>query len=492
MSSVAYPAGRPGGSARLPAASAATPPQGTAAVFGAEADLIRRAARSDEAAFNELYRRHAQTAWRLAQAVSSTTGDAAASVADGYSRVLRGVRRRRVSASDPFRPLVLSGVYCAAMDRVRRREQTPAASGGSDGGSQLGLAGAVYRSLPERWRAALWLTEVEGLTADQMAPVLGVSAAVAAQLAGRGRRAMADRYRQAGSDMPRPLGPELKPLAAGVPAGLAAMAVESWRSSVAGDATGRLVPSVGWLGEHAVAPLRLAAVGILALGVVSVGVISQRGGLSGTGPVAAGGPPGASSRALVEGGGGTYLPSAAAFGPSLLFGQGGTAGSGFTAGGFDLTGSSATSGGSAGASATGASASTGPGSPGGSSSGGGGSSGGGSSGGGGSGGGGSHSTPPITSGGGAGVTTTVPTATPVTAPAGISVSASPSSGVQAQVPNPVTSTTTTTPLVQVTLAAPNCLLSGNVVGIEVGQSCVPNTTTTSTTQPPITVTLPGL
>ncbi len=270
----------------LPAVTAPSP-------LGSEADLIRRAARSDQAAFSELYRRHAQTAWRLAHAVAPGPQEAAASVADGFVRVLRAVRRHRVAVGDPFRPLLLAGVYRSAIDRLRSNDAPPPPL------ADLSLAGAAFRSLPERWRAAVWLTEVEGLAPERLAPILGVSPAVAAQLAGRGKRALADRFRQAGQDCPEAWGAVLRPLAASLPASLAEVATSAWRSSVASDHTGRLVPSMGWLGQHAVAPLRLAVVGVLALGVVSVGVLSQRSTLPGFGPVA-GGAPGASSQAGVS------------------------------------------------------------------------------------------------------------------------------------------------------------------------------------------------
>jgi DNA-directed RNA polymerase specialized sigma24 family protein len=273
----------------LPAVTAPSP-------LGSEAELIKRASRSDQAAFTELYRRHAQTAWRLAQAVTPAHPEAAASVADGFVRVLRAVRRHRVSVDDPFRPLLLAGVYRSAIDRLRSNDAPPAPLARS---ADLALPGAAFRSLPERWRAAVWLTEVEGLAPERLAPILAVSPAVAAQLAARGQRALLDRFRQAGQGAPESLGAVLRPLAASLPASLADVATSAWRSSVASDHAGRLVPSVGWVGQHAVAPLRLAVVGVLALGVVSVGVLSQRTTLPGAGPVA-GGAPGASGQAGVS------------------------------------------------------------------------------------------------------------------------------------------------------------------------------------------------
>lgn len=463
----------------MPLSSVALSMPGPSPALGAEADLIRRASRSDEGAFSEIYRRHAQTAWRLAQAITAGRDEATSAVADGFVRVLRAVRRHQVKVSDPFRPLLLAGVYRSAIEERRRADQAVTAPIALNQG-ELSFDAAAFRTLPERWRAAIWLTEVEGLAPDRVAPILGVSPAVATQLASRGLRAMNDRYRQAGSEPPESLGPALRPLAATLPASLAEVAAAAWRSSVASDTAGRLVPCLGWLGERAVQPLRLAVVGVMALGVIAVGVISQGGLLGERSPVAGGGAPSATSRAGVN-----YFSPIAAFpdGSGLLLGAGGSAGPlrASAPSGLPRAGGA----GAASPAAAGSSGSSGSAGPAGGSGASGGSTGSGSGGStgatGGSGGGstpnsGGNATSPVTTLGGGGGTTST---------GGLSVTASPSSGVDASVSGGSTPTT----LAQATVLAPNCTLSASVAGVQLGQTCTSSTTTAASTT---TTTAPSL
>jgi hypothetical protein len=54
----------------------------------------------------------------------------------------------------------------------------------------------AYRSLPERWQAILWYTEIEKRTPAEVAPLLGLSANGAAALAYRARSALRVAYLQ--------------------------------------------------------------------------------------------------------------------------------------------------------------------------------------------------------------------------------------------------------------------------------------------------------
>ncbi len=61
----------------------------------------------------------------------------------------------------------------------------------------LPIVSAAFRSLPERWRSALWLIEVLGVEPAMAAAVLGVSANGLAQLSVRSRTGLRERYLQA-------------------------------------------------------------------------------------------------------------------------------------------------------------------------------------------------------------------------------------------------------------------------------------------------------
>src|SRR5579872_2755491 len=179
--------------------SVALPASATGPALGAEADLIRQAARGDGEAFEELYRRHGQVAWRFAQSVATDRDAAVQAVAEGFGRALRGLRRHSRMDAEGFRPFVLAAIYRAAVDNLHAHvAPTPVAplSRSAPGKGRAARARAAdaafveaaFRSLPERWRAAIWLSEVEAMTEDRIAPVLGVSAAVAAQLVSRSLR----------------------------------------------------------------------------------------------------------------------------------------------------------------------------------------------------------------------------------------------------------------------------------------------------------------
>lgn len=315
----------------------ALPTASAGATFRTEADLTRTAARSNRASFEELYRRHSQASWRLAQAVSPDPTLAVDAVAEGFSQVLRALRRRRLSADAPFRAVLLSEVYRAAMDRVRSaKTSTPTKT--TSGSAETAAAphgrpatGVAFKSLPERWRAAVWLTEVEQLDRAAVATILGVSVPVAAQLVDRGRHGLLGRFAQADIAEPDHLGAALRPLAAAVPAAMEGAAIKRWKGSLTVAPSGRLAPASEWLAERAARPLGIACGGLVALGMVGLGVLTMASSPTSNGPAAAISVPAASAGAPVN-------PSAPGGHSNLLFGPGAGA-SGFAShamGGFGV------------------------------------------------------------------------------------------------------------------------------------------------------------
>lgn len=271
--------------------SVALPAVGSGPAVRSEADLWSAAARSDRDAFNELYLRHSQTSWHLAMAVSPDPAQAQEAVADGFAQVLRGVRRRRSTADQPFRPALLAAIYRSALDRSRQAPAPtahPEASADTRDPADAPTATlAAFRSLPERWRAALWLAEVEHVSVPALSAVLAVSDPVATQLADRGRQGLLARLAQAGVPVPDHLDEVLRPLATGLPEELGAVSAKRWKSSVAADAAGRLTPATDWLAERAPRPLWIACGGLVALSVVGLGVLTVSSPPTPTGPAAA-------------------------------------------------------------------------------------------------------------------------------------------------------------------------------------------------------------
>ncbi|HLI54492.1 MAG TPA: sigma-70 family RNA polymerase sigma factor [Acidimicrobiales bacterium] len=256
MNSVAVPASAPAPSA-----------------LGAEGDLVRLAARGDAESFAELFRRHAQPAWRLAQAVAADRDSAVDAFRSGFVRALGGHRLARREGTSNFRTSALAAVYKAAADKAANR--APAApSRRASANADVALADAAFRSLPDRWRAAVWLAEVENFDLDRIAPVLGVSNAVASQLVARGRRALAGRFTQAHREVPDLFGPVLRPIAMTMPSSLAETTRAHW--STAGSEREPIVaPIAQWLEQKAVRPMTVAVGALIGLGLIGLGVVPQ-------------------------------------------------------------------------------------------------------------------------------------------------------------------------------------------------------------------------
>lgn len=282
--------------------SVALPASATASALGAEVDLVRQAARGNAESFEELYRRHSQPAWRLAQAVAVDRDGAIGAVGEGFGRSLRSLRRQSRLDSETYRPLLLAAVYKAAVDHVHSHSaptppfaarSLPKGKGAHTKGANSALVDAAFRSLPERWRAAVWLADAESMDADRIAPILGVSAAVATQLITRGRRGLAGRFTQARRPEPDHLGSALRAVEVAVPASLADEAVARWRALVT-DPSARFAPLTGWMNDRAVRPLWVSVGGLMGLGLIGLGIVGQNSSVN-NGPVATGSLPAANA-----------------------------------------------------------------------------------------------------------------------------------------------------------------------------------------------------
>ena len=176
-----------------------------------DAVLVDRVIAGFDDAFDELYRRHANAAWRVAQAVAGNAHDAADAVSEAFARVLQAVKAGRLTDGDAFKPYLLTATRNAALDGLRRvgktrptePEQLDGPSGAAaaidtvTGHEDAVLVAEAFRNLPERWRSVLWLTEVEGIATKDAAAQLGLTANGTAQLAVRARAGLRDRYLQA-------------------------------------------------------------------------------------------------------------------------------------------------------------------------------------------------------------------------------------------------------------------------------------------------------
>jgi RNA polymerase sigma-70 factor (ECF subfamily) len=87
-----------------------------------EAELVGRAKRGDEAAYEELVKIHREVAFRTAYLIAGSAADAEEAAQDGFVKAYRALARFRDGL--PFRPWLLQIVANEA--RNRRRAARPA------------------------------------------------------------------------------------------------------------------------------------------------------------------------------------------------------------------------------------------------------------------------------------------------------------------------------------------------------------------------------
>jgi len=172
-----------------------------------DATLISRARLGDASAYGTLYERHVAAARRLARQIADHQADADDIVAESFTRVLSAIR----SGSGPaeaFRPYLLTALRRVAFDHIhRQRKQIPTADAQlPDSGDPFvdpviaeldrSLIARAFTSLPERWSAVLWHTEIEQAKPAEVAALLGISANSVAALSYRAREGLRQAYLQ--------------------------------------------------------------------------------------------------------------------------------------------------------------------------------------------------------------------------------------------------------------------------------------------------------
>ncbi|MFH9550875.1 sigma-70 family RNA polymerase sigma factor [Streptomyces sp. NPDC017435] len=194
----------------------------------ADTDLIGRMRSGDDTAYEELYRRHADAVRRYARTCCRDAHTADDLTAEVFARMLQAVR----GGSGPehaVRAYLLTCVrrVAAGWTRSAKREQlvddfavfaaqsarsseaaddtAPVGSFGSGPGADVramheaeqSMAMQAFRSLPERWQAVLWHTEVEDESPSEVAMLFGLDANGTRVLASRAREGLKQAYLQA-------------------------------------------------------------------------------------------------------------------------------------------------------------------------------------------------------------------------------------------------------------------------------------------------------
>ncbi|HUC57945.1 MAG TPA: sigma-70 family RNA polymerase sigma factor [Streptosporangiaceae bacterium] len=172
-----------------------------------DAELIKRARAGDATAYGALYERHAEAARRLARTITGNQADSDDVVAETFARVLSAMRNGN-GPDDAFRPYLLTALRRVAFDQVKvQRRQIPTEDSElPDPGEPFAdpvieeldrsLVARAFKSLPERWSAVLWHTEIEQSSPAEVATILGLSANGVAALRYRAREGLRQAYLQ--------------------------------------------------------------------------------------------------------------------------------------------------------------------------------------------------------------------------------------------------------------------------------------------------------
>jgi RNA polymerase sigma factor (sigma-70 family) len=187
-----------------------------------DADLIDRMRSGDDTAYEALYRRHAGAVRRYARTCCRDGHTADDLTAEVFARMLQAVRGgsgpehavraylltsvRRVAANwtksakreqlvDDF------AVFAAQSTRVSQVSDDDTMDLGADvramHEAEQSMAMQAFRSLPERWQAVLWHTEVEDESPSEVATLFGLDANGTRVLASRAREGLKQAYLQA-------------------------------------------------------------------------------------------------------------------------------------------------------------------------------------------------------------------------------------------------------------------------------------------------------
>ena len=178
-----------------------------------DAELIAAVRGGDAQAYGLLWERHAGAARNLARQHSRNDADADDLVAEAFAKVLQ-VLQAGGGPDVSFRAYLFTTLRRVAYDRTRsgsRVQLTDDLSAYDAGvpfvdpaleGLERTMVATAYATLPERWRAVLWHSEVEELSPAEIAPILGLTPNGVSALAYRAREGLRQAYLQAHLAMP--------------------------------------------------------------------------------------------------------------------------------------------------------------------------------------------------------------------------------------------------------------------------------------------------
>ena len=176
-----------------------------------DAELIAAVRAGDTDAFARLYERHGEAALAVARQYARSEADAEDITSDAFAKVF-AVIAGGGGPDAAFRAYLFTVVRRLAFATAQGIARVQVTDDVATFESAFGPAGSVeepalegfersvvaraFNGLPERWQSVLWYTEVEEMSAAQIAPLLGLSANGVAALTYRAREGLRQGYLQ--------------------------------------------------------------------------------------------------------------------------------------------------------------------------------------------------------------------------------------------------------------------------------------------------------
>ena len=162
-----------------------------------DVELVALTRGHDAHAYEELWRRHRPAALAAARRITLRF-DSEDLVSESFARVLRAI----LAGGGPhsaFRAYLITTIRNVATNWARAQpvnaslESIPEVADGTDQIARIDRLDSLARALevlPERWRTALWYSEIEGLTHKEMAALFNIRPSAVAMLTMRARRGL--------------------------------------------------------------------------------------------------------------------------------------------------------------------------------------------------------------------------------------------------------------------------------------------------------------
>jgi RNA polymerase sigma factor (sigma-70 family) len=173
-----------------------------------DSELVGLTRDHDPAAFGQLWQRYRPIALAVARRTTRRF-DAEDLVAEAFARILKAIAAGGGPRTE-FRPYLTATIRNVAINLAKAQppivslDAVQELSDGHDHTTAIEVRDAVSRAvgqLPERWKAALWYSEVEGFSRAETAAVLGISPAAVAMLNHRARRGLMEAARKTSPEL---------------------------------------------------------------------------------------------------------------------------------------------------------------------------------------------------------------------------------------------------------------------------------------------------